>query len=290
MNRLQSAMVFGALFAFVSAAGADDPVTINLTTAKEKYKAEIEKFQKSVGDWFDKREDAARKKGDKKAVDAILAERKAFTDKNTLPSGLDKALRGQLTTAQKRMEDAYEAAVKAHVKGKNDSYATSVQQEFDSFMKEIGKGPKPKPELTNANPDGRPNFELGKTELYAIWCENGVWTLRTTSKKDAGRVVFSGNVRVTGDKLFGDFRALEKAKNAKDADWVVNHPDGKGFDFRFATFGGTDGVTFKVGPKAESLTFKLLVNGDDDPKKVLIGKKGVHPKKAEFTLGVEPSK
>jgi hypothetical protein len=50
------------------------------------------------------------------------------------------------------------------------------------------------------------------------------------------------------------------------------------------------GLDFKVGPAATGVKFKLLVDGAEDPKKILIGEKGVHPEKAEFTLPVNPSK
>ena len=136
--------------------------------------------------------------------------------------------------------------------------------------------------------EGRPDkFTAGESVMYAVYIEDGVWNLRTTSEKGkdnkpGARVVFSGSVRAEGDKIHGNFKALEKSKTAENADFVVNHKDGKGFDFKFATFGGTDGIKFTVGEKAESLTFKLNVNGDDDPKKIFIGKKGFHPKKAEF--------
>ena len=144
------------------------------------------------------------------------------------------------------------------------------------------------------DPVGRPKqFEKGKQNAFAVWEEDGVWNLRTSAKAgEKGkmkRVEFTGRVKVNGDKLIaGDLQGLEKKAKGKDADWLEVHPDGKGFDFQFATFStNTDGVTFKVGPKAESVTFKLLTAGDNDPKRILVGKKGEHPDKAEFTIPVK---
>ena len=147
------------------------------------------------------------------------------------------------------------------------------------------------------DPIGRPKqFEKGKSTSFAVWEEDGVWQLRTSVKdpakaKKMERVQFSGRVKVNGDKIVsGEYQGLEKKPKGKekDADWLEMHPDGKGFDFQFSTTNtNTDGLNFKVGPKAESVTFKLLVAGDDDPKRVLVGKKGVHPEKGEFTLTVK---
>lgn len=144
------------------------------------------------------------------------------------------------------------------------------------------------------NPIGRPEqFKQGRRTVYAIWFDDGVWNLQVTSPdsgKKAGRKIFSGRVEVDGDFLIGEFQGLDKAKKAKDTDWIVPHPDRKGFDFQFATFGKTDGVNFKVGPKSRTITFNLLVGGDDDPDKILIGAKGARPDKAKFTLPANPAK
>lgn len=147
------------------------------------------------------------------------------------------------------------------------------------------------------DPIGRPKqFEKAKHTTFAVWEDEGTWHLRTSvkapEKGKMQKVVFTGRVKVNGDKLTaGDLQGLEKKAKGKDADWIESHADGKGFDFQFTTFStNTDGVTFKVGSKAESVSFKLLTASDDDPKRILIGKKGVHPEKAEFTLPVMPAK
>jgi len=137
------------------------------------------------------------------------------------------------------------------------------------------------------DPHGRPeNFDQGKRRMYGVWLDEGVWHLRMTSKnvKGAKRRIFNGKVEVAGDRLTGEFQGLEKAEKAKDADYIKVDRDGMGFEFQFATFGKSDGVTFKVGKKAETVTFHLLSDGDDDPDIVLIGAKGAHPESAKFTL------
>lgn len=136
---------------------------------------------------------------------------------------------------------------------------------------------------------GRPeDFKQGKHPMCAVWYEEGEWFLRVTS---SGKQDFVGEVNVVGDKILGEFEGLEeKKKEKKRSDALVPHKNRKGFKFRFATNGHTDGVRFKVGKKAKTITFKLLIGGDDDPKKILIGATGAHPPKATFTLPAHPEK
>lgn len=132
------------------------------------------------------------------------------------------------------------------------------------------------------DPTGRPEkFKAGAKAACAIYYEDGGWHMRMTSggggkKKKA---IISGSARVKGDSIRGDFQGLDKAEKAKDADWISIHKDKLGFDFQFGLHGKVDAVNFKVGPKAETVTFQVMVNGDDDPKAVLIGKGGKHPEK-----------
>lgn len=147
------------------------------------------------------------------------------------------------------------------------------------------------------NPTGRPKaFEKGKHTTVAVWEDDGVWHIRTSVKpgpngKDQ-RVQFTGLVTIKGDTVInGEFQGLEKKAKAQEADWVILHKDKRGFDFQFSTTtNNVDGVNFKLGPKAESVTFRITVAGDDDPKRIIIGTKGVHPPKAEFTFPATMSK
>jgi hypothetical protein len=140
-------------------------------------------------------------------------------------------------------------------------------------------------------PAGRPKqFTQGKGTMYAVWYEDGIWKLRTTAPEGKGKKAFTGTITVEGDRLIGDFSALEKAKNAGKADWALIGNGGRSLSFQFATFGATDGIDFKVGPKAKSITFHLKCGGDDDPKIIFIGAKGQHPAKALFTLPATPDK
>lgn len=133
----------------------------------------------------------------------------------------------------------------------------------------------------------------GGVGAVRIWCEDGTWHLRTSTENSVGKkdklMVFSGSVRCE-DKISAEGNKLEKGKG-KTADSFTPHADGKGFDFRFATYGATDQVDFTVGEKGKKLTFKLLIDGEKAAThRVVIGEDGGHPEKAEFTLPARPKK
>jgi hypothetical protein len=105
-------------------------VRTKLDKAKAAYTADVENYRATVAAWFDKREEAARKNGDKKAVDQIKAERQAFDGKGELPKHFPPAMRSQLTAARTKLEAAYKAAISEYIKGKRDEDATAVEKEL----------------------------------------------------------------------------------------------------------------------------------------------------------------
>jgi hypothetical protein len=70
-----------------------DPVAEKLGAAKVAYEAELKNYRKEITEWFDKREEAARKDGNKKLVDQIKAERAAFEESGETPKGLAERMR-----------------------------------------------------------------------------------------------------------------------------------------------------------------------------------------------------
>src|SRR5262245_44135817 len=92
-------------------AHAADPIKEKLDAAKAAYDAALEKYRAAACEWFDRREHAAREKGDKKQVDQIKAERQAFEEKDELPDAAPASVKRLLTKAQVDMEAAYQAAV-----------------------------------------------------------------------------------------------------------------------------------------------------------------------------------
>jgi hypothetical protein len=107
-----------------------DPVREKLFAAKVAYDKEITQYRTQAGNWFDKREDAARKDGNKKLVDQIKAERKAFDEEGELPKSVPATIKQKQAAAKKALEASYEQAVKEYVKAKKDDEAAAVEKEL----------------------------------------------------------------------------------------------------------------------------------------------------------------
>ena len=144
------------------------------------------------------------------------------------------------------------------------------------------------------NISGRPkDFKVGGGNHVAVWHDGELWNIFTTGKR--GKVAsaqhrWGGSVRIEGDTYVGQFGKLEAARKAYNADWIVPHADGRGFDFQFINRGGHDEVKFKLGPNATSMTIKVVLDNRPQPKAILIGRKGENPEKNVFTVPAHPKK
>jgi hypothetical protein len=125
--------VFGVLVCCVTAAADDDPVKKKLEVAKETYGVEMGKFRQAAEEWFDKREEVARKAGNKKVVDQVKAERQAFRDKGELPKAASADLKQKPATARKALEAAYKVAVKEYTKASKDAEAAAAEKELEEL-------------------------------------------------------------------------------------------------------------------------------------------------------------
>lgn len=133
----------------LSAAGVDDAdqVREKLVKAKADYEAEMAKYRKEGAAWFDKREEAARKDGNKKLVDQIKVERTAFEEKGNLPK-VENVLKGDATDlarlskqkamAQTGLVKAYEFAIRDYTKANKDKEAAAVEKELVTFKQRGG--------------------------------------------------------------------------------------------------------------------------------------------------------
>ena len=133
---LRRVVAFVVLVGSVCAVCAEDkdPVLEKLFKAKETYDSEIQQFRKQAKDWFDKREDAARRAGDKKALDQIKDERKAYDETGALPQTVPAAIKQKHDRATKALETAYADAVKAYTKAKKDKEAAAVEEAWNAFV------------------------------------------------------------------------------------------------------------------------------------------------------------
>ncbi|MDB5310455.1 MAG: hypothetical protein JWO38_4657 [Gemmataceae bacterium] len=134
-HRCSPALAFLVLTTGFSSARADpdeEDVKERLSAMKQNYTSEAEKFKKAVADLFDKHEEAARAKGDKKLVDQILADRKAFELFSHLPP-VPAAVREPVVVARTRLDKTYTEAVKNFVRLKKDAAAQTAEKDQLGF-------------------------------------------------------------------------------------------------------------------------------------------------------------
>jgi hypothetical protein len=136
LRHLLLALLSGALAAGLCSARADetDMVKEKLFQAKKEYDAEVQKFKKAIADQLDKREDDARKAGNKKHVDLIKLERDAFEKTGELPQMVSSTIREPLRTARTKLNASYTAAVKELVRLKMDDAAGATEKEQQEFQ------------------------------------------------------------------------------------------------------------------------------------------------------------
>jgi hypothetical protein len=158
------------------AARADDAegVKKRLDEAKKAYDEEVDKFKKAIADLLDKREDDARKAGNKKLLDQITAERKAFEKQGELPAAYPMALQNQMKDARGNLDKAYAAAMKDYLRLKEDAAAEAVEKEQQKF------------ELDSALALGKRTY-LVSLKHFDVRASNGWFTNNGTQpdKKDA---------------------------------------------------------------------------------------------------------
>jgi hypothetical protein len=169
----------------LSARADDDPIKAKLDEAKQQYSKTADKLRKSVLDELDKRETAAREKGDKKVVDQIKADREAFTDRDVAPKSMAGDYSRELTRAQAAMVSAYETAIKDYTKTTNDSEATKVEEELKTFKKEIAPKTGAAGKVNNLIGTFSGTSGVGGfTEIWTIAREEGKWSVKGVFKKD----------------------------------------------------------------------------------------------------------
>ncbi len=116
-------------------ARADDAELVRerLFQAKKEYDAESRKFRAAVGEALDKREEDARKAGNKKAVDQVKVERDRFEKTGEPPAMTPLAQLTQIRAARTNLNKAYATAIKDYVRLKEDAAAEAAEQEQQKF-------------------------------------------------------------------------------------------------------------------------------------------------------------
>lgn len=134
-SRILLAFVCLLLSSLLAIADDDDPKE-KIFKAKAAYTAEIMKLRAEVIADFDKREEKARDKGNKKLVDEIKFHRAAFDEAEEWPADLPKELRARMSKARTQVDTAYQTAIKEYTKAKKDDEAARMEKDLTEFRKE----------------------------------------------------------------------------------------------------------------------------------------------------------
>ncbi len=114
--------------------GADpDPIKDRLEKAKTTFDKEMKKVKDVAKEYFDKQEKKARDASNKKLVDKIKDERKAFDDFGVLSDSADVKLQKMVNTQRLYIEGEYKRAIGAYTKAKKDDLAASVEKELSQL-------------------------------------------------------------------------------------------------------------------------------------------------------------
>lgn len=111
-----------------------DAVKEKLFQAKKEFDGEVKKFKQTIEESFDKREEAARAAGDKKAVDTVKSEREAFAKTGETTAAAHAASKQKIAAARIALDQAYTAAVKDYVRVKLDKEADTTEKERQEFQ------------------------------------------------------------------------------------------------------------------------------------------------------------
>jgi hypothetical protein len=156
-------VLFGASVAPVLAAG-NDPIHEKLSRAKTAYTVEVGKVRDAVLAYFDRREEAARKDGDRIVLDQVKAERQAFTDKGKLPNTIPATIERKLSFARSTLESAYTAAIREYTRAKKDDQAAALEKELRAMTGASYAPVRPK--------DGPEHAEYYKGHWYWVAADN----------------------------------------------------------------------------------------------------------------------
>lgn len=128
------AVVMLSLAGLIVRADEADDAKEELRKAKQSYESEVEKLKKAVAEFLDKREETYRKQGDRKLLDEVKAQRKAFEGGGDLPPAFPVGVQRFAVEARSAVDRTYRAAVKAHIRVKKDGEADTLEKDRGKFL------------------------------------------------------------------------------------------------------------------------------------------------------------
>lgn len=112
-----------------------DHIKIRLSEAISAYGSEMEQFRVSAREWFDKREETARKRPGSKLAEQIQTERTKFEESDQLPKGAPATLIRKLKAARAGMEEAYSRSIKEYAAASKRAEVSGLEKELAEFRK-----------------------------------------------------------------------------------------------------------------------------------------------------------
>lgn len=135
MGRCWGGILLGvACLGWLPARADESAILSELERVKTLYSTEIVRVEAMIGDAVEKRLIAARKGGNKKLVDLIEIEQKAFQDYSDIPPATPAVVRKKAATLAATLDRAYVAALRSLTKEGLDDEAAAVQKEYDEFQ------------------------------------------------------------------------------------------------------------------------------------------------------------
>ena len=113
---------------------ADDVIASRLTATRSAHAEQCDRLRQEVQSAFEKRERSARSSGDKKSLDQLAVDRRAFDEKGELPSFTPSAAIRRVATARIALEGAYATAIRSLVKAKQDAEAQALEKELRDYL------------------------------------------------------------------------------------------------------------------------------------------------------------
>lgn len=112
---------------------ADDKQRAVLDSALAKYDVTVAEAREAISAFFDKRLEAARKRGDANLVNSINEDRHRFETTGKVPDGVPRKTTSKLANDRQKLIEAYRTAIGNYTKSKQDDLAKALQEELEAF-------------------------------------------------------------------------------------------------------------------------------------------------------------
>ncbi|OWK42304.1 3-keto-disaccharide hydrolase [Fimbriiglobus ruber] len=275
MNRAFAvALMVGCAVVATAADDNSDPIRKKLDAAKAKFEEGKKAARAKAKEYFDQQEAKARDKGDKKRVDQIKDERRAFDENMVFTGNVPVSLKTAVEAPQKALEAAFATAVKEYTRTKKDDLATAVEQEWKEWKEVKDKEAvqvKDK-EAVQVDQDKNPFTPLFNGKDLTGWGvswggENGTWKVVEGAIQGEGKNANWCHL-AAGEARFADFHLkMEVFRNPSCEAGVLIRNEGTNqysISLRDGTVARLNGNTDKKvqSPANEWYIFDIIARGN----------------------------